>query len=143
MGHGCESSLKFLNNREKITRLISWPHSSYSLSSSYTVVSVNINIMKKTFLFKCLLLTSFFRITSLQVIKVKLFKLTASLSFHIFVYPCCLKLDKNQNSSRLHYIDIIAYHCIYTECLKKQGIGVYRLVCYRIFIIETIFIIYV
>ena len=37
------------------------------------------------------MLTSFFRITSLQVFKVKLFNLTASLCFHIFVYPCCLK----------------------------------------------------
>ena len=46
------------------------------------------------------MLKSFFRITSLQVIKVKLFKLTASLCFHIFVYPCCLRLDKNQNSIR-------------------------------------------
>ena len=38
-----------------------------------TVVGDNINIMKMTFLFKFLLLTSFFRITSLKVIKEKLF----------------------------------------------------------------------
>ena len=47
-----------------------------------TVVGDNINIMKTTLLCTILLLTSFFRITSLQVIKEKLFKLTASLCFH-------------------------------------------------------------
>ena len=43
------------------------------------------------FLFKVELLTRFFRIKSLHVIKEKLFKLTASLCFHVFVYSCCLK----------------------------------------------------
>ena len=38
-----------------------------------TVVGDNMNKMKTTFLFKFLLLTSFFGITSLQVIKEKLF----------------------------------------------------------------------
>ena len=43
------------------------------------------------FLFKFLLLTSFFRITRLQVIKEKHFYLIASLCFHVFVNPCCLQ----------------------------------------------------
>ena len=33
---------------------------------------------------------SFFRITRLKVNKKKLFELTASICFHVFVYPCCL-----------------------------------------------------
>ena len=58
----------------------------------YTMVDGDyINIMSTTFLFKLKLLTSFFRITSLQVNTEKLFKFTASLCFHVFVYPCCLK----------------------------------------------------
>ena len=44
------------------------------------------------------MLTSFFRITSLPVKKEKLFELTASLCFHVFVY------------SIIYYIDLIAYH---------------------------------
>ena len=36
------------------------------------------------------LLTSFFLTTSLPVIKEKLFYLTASLDFYVYVYPCCL-----------------------------------------------------
>ena len=74
----------------------------------YTVVSDNINIMKTTFFFKLQLLTSFLRITSLQVIKVKLFKLTASLCFHIFVYPCCLKAwYKSKFNSKVVFIILI------------------------------------
>ena len=70
----------------------------------YTVVSDNINIMKTTFL----LLTRFFRITSLQVIKEKLFEFTASLCFHIFVYPCCLKAwYKSKFNSKVVFIILI------------------------------------
>ena len=58
---------------------------------SYTVVGNNINIMKTTFLFNFLVLTSFFRFTSLQVIEEKLFQITASLCYHLIVYPCSLK----------------------------------------------------
>ena len=42
------------------------------------------------FLFKFWLLTSFFQFTSLQVIKEKLFYLTASLDFYVHAFPCCL-----------------------------------------------------
>ena len=50
--------------------------------NSGTVVGDHINIVKTNFLSKFLLLASFFRITSLQVIKEKLFLMTASLCFH-------------------------------------------------------------
>ena len=67
------------------------------------------NIMNTTFLFKFLLLASFYRITSLQAIKNKFFLLTASLRFHAFVYPCFIEI-KIKLKSRVHYIDKTAYH---------------------------------
>ena len=48
-----------------------------------TVINDYIKTMKTTFLFKFLLLTIFFRITSLQIFKEKLFQLTGSLDFYI------------------------------------------------------------
>ena len=42
------------------------------------------------FLFIILIVNKFFRIKTLQAIKEKLLKLTASLDFYVFVYPCCL-----------------------------------------------------
>ena len=66
--------------------------------------------MKTTFLFKFLLLASFYRITSLQAIKDKLFLLTASLRFHVFVKHACLIEIKIKLKSRVHYIDKTAYH---------------------------------
>ena len=50
------------------------------------------------------MLTSYFRITSLQVINEKLVEMTASL-FN------SLKEIKIEIESRLHCIDTIAYHC--------------------------------
>ena len=67
------------------------------------------NIMNTTFLFKFLLLASFYRITSLQAIKNKFFLLTASLRFHVFVYPCFIEV-KIKLKSRLYNIDKTAYH---------------------------------
>ena len=49
------------------------------------------------FLLKFLLLTSFFRITNLQVIKEKLLNLTAPCCFHVFVYECYLKARYKSN----------------------------------------------
>ena len=48
------------------------------------------------FLLKFLLLTSFFRIT-FQVIKEKIFNLTAPRCFHVFVYECYLKARYKSN----------------------------------------------
>ena len=59
------------------------------------------------------MLTSFFLITSLQVIKETFFELTAFRCFHVFcvsmLFKSLIKI-KIQFESRLHYIDIIAYH---------------------------------
>ena len=55
-----------------------------------TVVGDYINTLKTTFYwsFSCY---KFFRIISLQAGKEKLFLLTASLCFHVYVFPCFLK----------------------------------------------------
>jgi len=53
-------------------------------------------------------LTSFFLITTLQAIKEKLFKLTASLWFHVYLYPCCLKAwYKSKLNSKIVFIELI------------------------------------
>ena len=44
------------------------------------------------------MVTSFFRITSLQVIKEKLYLMTDSLDFYVDVYPCCLTAWYKHNS---------------------------------------------
>ena len=74
----------------------------------FTVVSVYINKMKTTFLFKVWFLTSFFQITSLQVIKreavnwqlffVSMFICIQSMLFESLIV---IKIE-----SRLHYIDL-------------------------------------
>ena len=64
------------------------------LGDNDTGVSDSINIIKTTFLFK------FFQSTSLQVMKEKLLKLTASLCFHIFVY-------KSKFNSKVVFIILI------------------------------------
>ena len=50
-----------------------------------------INIMKMAFISVLTVNKFFFLIISLQAIKDKLFKLTASLCFYAFEYPRCLK----------------------------------------------------
>ena len=86
---------------------------------STTVLGEYINTMKPTFLYKFYLLTSFLRITSLQIINEKL---NCQLLF-VSMFLCILtvqKLDINQIEieSRLHYIDNIADHRIFFELFE-------------------------
>ena len=105
--------------------ILIFPHTTflyvYQSSSNYRVVGNYINTIRLLY-FKFWLFTSFLQITSLQVIKEKL------LQFCFHVYMCIHaveKLDKIQflNQSRLHFIDIIAYHCILQWETENCGIG--------------------
>ena len=76
-----------------------------------------------------LIVNKFFRITSLQVINEKLFKLTAFLCFHVFVNLSMLFKSlisiKIEIKSRLHYIDIIAYHRIIHSFPGGRSVKIY------------------
>ena len=72
----------------------------------------NINIMKKTFLFKFLFLKRFFRITSLQINKEKLIIGRFSWFPFLFMHPCFLKAwyqSKSKRKSSSLYWKKIAY----------------------------------
>ena len=98
--------------RTKLNKLNRWNkklEKSVRMSKKeFTVVSVFINKMKTTFLFKVWFLTSFFQITSLQVIKreavnwqlffVSMFICIQSMLFESLIV---IKIE-----SRLHYIDL-------------------------------------
>jgi len=65
----------------------------------------------KTFFIKVLILSTFFRITSLQLNKEKLFYLTASFCFHVNVYPSCSKACYNPKL-KLKVIDLCDDDCM-------------------------------
>ena len=65
------------------------------------------------------LLTIFFRFTSLQVIKEKLFQLTASYDFYVYVNPCCFKAwYKSKLKSKVVFILLI--HWTMTVYIGEQ-----------------------
>ena len=72
--------------------------------------------MKTTSFFKLRLLTSFFRITSSQVINEKLLLIDSFSWIRVYVYPCCLTAwYKSKMKSKVVFnvlIYIIAYHRI-------------------------------
>ena len=89
------------------------------------MVGIYINTMKTTFLFKFLLLTTFFRITSLQVTKEKGF-LIESFTWLLFLcYHAVLQLEINQSLNRksssyiiaLLYCKVCIYLCEECTCL--------------------------
>ena len=70
---------------------------------SHPVVGDYTNTMKTTFLFKFGFLQAFFRTTSLLVINEK-FLSAASLCFHVYVYPCCLKTINRKFKSEVFFV---------------------------------------